>query len=104
MPHRIDDEAAHRYDALLHDGTFREAEAVLPFEPRAEFLPDALVGPAVLVVARVALEVEPLQLRRARADQGEPALVAGVDQLLGGARCFDRFARKQLSDRKLQSH
>src|SRR6266446_2518740 len=93
VPHRIDDEAAHRDDALLHDGAFGQPEAVLAAEACAELLPDTLVGPALLVVARVALEIKPLQAGGARAHEREPSLVPGVDQLLRRARRLGEDAK-----------
>ena len=49
-------------------------------------VPDAVVGPVVRVGVRLALEVEAAERRRAHAVQREPALVAGVDELLGRRR------------------
>jgi hypothetical protein len=47
-----------------------------------ELLPDPIVWPVGDVVVGVALEVEALDLWRARADQREASLVEVVDQLL----------------------
>src|SRR6185436_18942337 len=55
-------------------------------------LPDAAVGPVLQLVVRVALEVQALDLRRARADQREAAIVVRVDQLVGGRRRLDQDA------------
>src|SRR5262249_46384028 len=85
-PHRLDDEAAHLDDALLEDRPFGQRPAVVGREPGLELRPDSLVRPVGDVVVGIALEVEALDLRRARADQGEAALVVVVDQLFSGPR------------------
>ena len=51
--------------------------------PRLKFRPDPRLVPVIDAVARIALEVHPLHLRRARADQREAPLVMGVDQFIG---------------------
>ena len=48
-----------------------------------EFLPDSFVRPVGDVVVWVDLDAESTDLGRAHAVQGEPAIVLGVDQLVG---------------------
>ena len=60
---------------------FFKVQPFVGIEPRLQLLPDALVGPVVDVIVGIALEVEALDLRGARAHQGEAALMKGVDQL-----------------------
>src|SRR3954465_10857485 len=57
--------------------------------PRVQLGPDAVVGPVVGRLGRVALEVHALDVSRAGADEREAALVVGVDELLGGGRRVD---------------
>jgi hypothetical protein len=53
--------------------------------PRLQLVPDAVLGPGVRVLLGRALEVQALERLGPLADEGEPALGVGVDQL-GGAR------------------
>jgi hypothetical protein len=85
VPHRLADVAAHRDDALLGDRALLQPEAVAG-HPRLQLLPDPLIRPVLDRVGRVALEVHPLDLGRAGADQREAALVVRVDQLSRGRR------------------
>ena len=73
-------------DALLRTGPSLEPQPASAGEPRVQLLPDALVRPVGDILVRGALQVEPGDLRRAHGEQGEAALVAGVDQLLRGGR------------------
>ena len=77
--HRLDDERAHRRDALLED---RPAVDRHP-EAAVELVPDRVVGPRLLV--GLALQVHAGDLRRAQRGEREAALVVGVDQLLRAA-------------------
>src|ERR1700728_2181546 len=47
-----------------------------------QLLPDARIRPLMDVLVGFALEVEPADLRRAQAQQREPALVIRIDQLV----------------------
>ncbi len=53
----------------------------------------ALVGPLREVLVRAALEVEAAERRRAQAEQGEAALVVGVDELVARRRRRRRGCR-----------
>src|SRR6202034_2580806 len=46
-----------------------------------QLLPDARIRPLINVLVGLALEVEPADLRRAHAQQREPAFVIRIDQL-----------------------
>src|SRR5271167_2312318 len=84
VPPRFDHEAMHRSDALLHDRSALELEAVVGFEPPLEFVPDSLVGPVDDFLVARDLQVEPRELGRAHTVKCEAALVAGVNQLFRG--------------------
>ena len=85
--HGLHDEASHARDSLLQDWAFGEGEFVSG-EANLEFLPDFGVGPMSNVFIRLALNVEPADLRGAHAEQSEAAFVIGVDQLVGGWGSF----------------
>ena len=51
-------------------------------EARLHLCPDALVGPRVDIVMGIALDIDALHLRRARAEQRKTAIVIGIDQLV----------------------
>src|SRR5687767_15840278 len=89
MLHRLADEGAHLHDVLLEDLAPGQLPAVVGGEPRGELVPDPLVRPHFDVVLRVALEVEALDLGRAGTDEGEAAVMEGVDQLLRRWRSLD---------------
>src|SRR5262245_14277265 len=84
--HRLADVAAHGQDALLENPAFLQPESVLAGDARLQLRPDPVLRPVLDLVVRVALEVQPLHLRRAAADQGKTALVTCIDELLAGAR------------------
>ena len=86
-------EAAHGDDVLLHDLTADKFPRLKRFKACREFAPNAVVRPESEVVAWIALNVQSLQCLRARADEGEAAVMAGVDQLLGGWRRGDEDAQ-----------
>src|ERR671910_694344 len=90
--HRFADEGAHLHDVLLEDFASGQLPAVVGGEPRGELVPDPLIGPLLDVVLRVALEVEALDLGGAGADEGEAAVMEGVDQLLRRWRSPDEDA------------
>lgn len=77
---------------FLIDPPLLQPPAVAAFGAGMEFGPDALVGPVVDVVGRVALEVHALHGRGARADQHEAAVALCVDQLVAGGRRFAQDA------------
>ena len=87
VTHRLDDEAPHRRHALLDDRSLRELPPRLT-KPRLELGPDAIVRPTPEVLIRLALEIEPAELGRAKAQQRKAAVVVGVDELV--ARGSDR--------------
>src|SRR5947209_7014339 len=97
---------AHCYYALLEDAAFGEPPAFGGLEPRVQLLPDAAVGPVLDLVVRIALQVEALDLRRARADEGEAALVMRVDQLLGRGGRLDQDAEpaERVDAREFMAH
>src|SRR5712691_7884408 len=84
--HRLDHEAAHGGDALLHHGALGERPGAA--EARMQLLPDAPVRPVLDVVVGRALKIEPRQGRRAHSVKRKAALVIGVDQLALGRRGF----------------
>src|ERR1700678_3256717 len=85
MAHRLGYEAAHAGDALVQDGAGAELPA-WDGEPERQLVPDAVIGPPADVLAGWDLEVEPAGLGRAHAVQGEAAIVAAVDHLVGRRR------------------
>ncbi len=64
-----------------------------PREPDLQFLPDFLVRPIQEVFVGAALEIEAADVRRAHAEQGETALVVGVDEFFRGRRGFGENAQ-----------
>src|SRR5215208_844237 len=73
--HRLNGKAAHPDNALLDYRPLLECPVVVGLGPGPKLFPDLFVGPVPGVVFRVTLEVHALDLRRARADKSEPALV-----------------------------
>src|SRR5215212_3202977 len=90
--HRFADKGAHLHYVLLEDIALLEGPAFVGVEARVHLLPDAFVGPVVHVVVGITLEVEALDLGRARANQGEATLVKGVDKLLSRGWSLDEDA------------
>src|SRR4051812_21957796 len=106
IPHRLDDEAAHRDDAFLEDASLGELPALARLEAGVQLFPDACVRPVLHLVVRIALQVEALDLRRARADEGEATIMHGIDELVGGWRCFHQDAEpaEGIYARELAAH
>src|SRR5687767_15461762 len=92
VPHRLDHEAAHGDDAALEDAALGELPGLARRKAGVQLLPDARVGPAPQVVLGVALEVQALDLRRARAYEREAALVVRIDELCRRGRRFHQDA------------
>src|SRR6059058_4560210 len=85
MLHRFGDHAPHRGDAGLDD------LARLEFglgKTKAKLVPNSPLGPGVYGVVGVDLEIEPADLRRSHAVQGEAAVVVRVDELVRRWRWF----------------
>ena len=89
MAQRGLDEGAERQHGSFDDRPLVQAEAVFAGQPQLELLPDPVVRPGPRVIGRVALEVQPLDVGRALADQGEPVRRLGVDQLRRACRRLD---------------
>ncbi len=85
VTHGRGDEAAHRRDGLLGDRAVLQLPA-RDLQPVPQLGPDPVVGPALDVVLRAYLQVQPADLRGAHGVQREPVLVARVDELVGGRR------------------
>ena len=81
--HRLDDQAAHRCDAILND---LAGLKVRLSQAEAELTPDSVLGPVGHRLVGVDLEIEAADFRRAHAVEGETAVVVGVDELIGGGR------------------
>ena len=69
-----------------------ELEAIDRRKARLQLLPDALVGPLVDVLVRLALKIEPADRGRAHAEQREAAVVIRVDELFRCRRHFGEDA------------
>src|SRR5207248_10369698 len=82
--------APHRRDAGLDD--LARLELGLG-KAKAKLVPDPRLGPGVHRVVGVDLEIEPADLGRPHAVQGEAAVMVGVDELVGGRRCLREDAQ-----------
>src|ERR687893_1409561 len=82
VAHGFADEGAHLDDVFPDDPALVHRPPVVGVQPGVHLGPDPVVRPVPRLVVRVALEVEALYLGRARADEGEAALVEGVYELL----------------------
>ena len=80
VAHRLADEAAEAEHRARGDGTIHQLQTVR-VDPGLQLGPDPVVGPGGDVGVGIALDVHPLQGRRALADQGEASLGVAVDQL-----------------------
>ena len=83
MLHRLDDEAPHAGDPFLEHRAFAQCPAVEP-GPELELLPDAVVGPAGDILVVGDLDVVTRELWRAKGEEGEAAVMVGVDELVHG--------------------
>lgn len=84
VAHRLVDVTPHRGDGLGRDGAALQLPAVGGLQAAVEFVPDLLVAPVVGVRALGDLEVGAGDGRRAHGQEGEAAVVAGIDQLVVG--------------------
>ena len=102
VAHRLADVAPHPGDALLEDRSFGERPS-LQAQAGLQLLPDALVRPLGEVLVGSRLEVEAAELRGAEAEEREPALVVGVDELVarGGNRREDPEPAERVLAREL---
>jgi hypothetical protein len=93
--HRGRDEAAHRRDALVQQGSFGERKSRIISESNVQLFPDPIVGPIGEVLVSSDLKVHPSHGRRAHAVQGKTVRVPGVDQLVGRRGSFgtDKYVR-----------
>ena len=84
VAHRLGDVAAHRQHGLRGDGPAVQGPVAVDGGAGVQLVPDALVGPVGGIGAVGDLEVEPADGGGTHAEQGEPALGVGVDQLVAG--------------------
>ena len=77
--HRLRDHAPHRGDAGLDD--LARLELGLG-KTKAKLVPNSRLRPGVYGVVGVDLEIEPADLGRSHAVQGEAAVVGRVDELV----------------------
>jgi hypothetical protein len=71
-------------DVLLQHAAF--FQLIAQAQPRMQFVPDACVRPSRQIVVGRALHIQSRNVGRTHAEQGEAALVIGIDQFLGRGR------------------
>ena len=87
MLHGLHNKAPHPRDALLKDRTLGECP-VRTSKPSMKFSPNPLVRPALNIFVGGTLQIEPAELLAPHAEQGEAAIMVGVNQLIGGRWCL----------------
>src|SRR5215469_2995976 len=85
-PHRLDDGAPERRNALLDRGSARHAGGSLRPQPHGKLVPDALVGPLFELLIKRHLQIIAAALARALAGEGEAVGMACIDELVIAGR------------------
>src|SRR4029077_1335352 len=88
--HRLDDETAHRSDALLQHLAFLELARAA--KTLVQFIPNAVVGPILDILIVVALQIESSQSLRPHRVQRKSAIGIGIDELMIRRRAFGENA------------